>query len=215
MTLATLSPALPRERYYVLMADAMHTARERDPISEYNGRATVPMGRGFNMWTRFNNADDLVWGEVNGKPFWMTRKQADLYALCRSLVDAGMVTMRSMAQTLNVSPSTVSRGMVKLASLGLIAYRSQRGKYAGMIIMLRVKGDTLQRYQDAAKAKVRQWREAAERRLSRLRSNVASIYPREVESVYGSRWDQYLTVTAKGATLDVEWTAAEIAESLG
>ena len=47
---------LNRAAIYGAMADKA----ERDPVSEFNGRATVPMGRGFGLWQRMNPGKALV-----------------------------------------------------------------------------------------------------------------------------------------------------------
>lgn len=197
-----------RARIYGDIADRM----ERDPISEDLGRATVPMGRGFK-WARFNREADLVWvSDIDGRMVALTPKQALVYKEMRLHFDTGTVSFRALATRLNLSPSTVSRAAVKLASFGLIAYLTGRGRYAGTLIVKRVStSDGLERFRTVAKAKLRQFREAAERRLSRLQSNVAPYAlekERGVDSLY-----YYLTSVSitKGATLKAAWTADDLA----
>jgi len=184
--------------------------RQRDPIS-VNGTAAVPMSRGFAMYRRFNPQAELITVfDDRGHERLITRKQADVFDLAKSLIDTS-TTVRAMADTLRVSPSTVSRALVKLASFGLIGYLSGRGKYGGVTIFRRVAGDGLERFTKLAKAKVAEWRKASERRLSRLQSNVAP-YLNERREVLDSLY-YYLTQlpSTKSATLE-PWTAADMAE---
>lgn len=183
--------------------------KERDPIAEDNGRATVPMGRGFAMWRRMNPGTELVWiDDMDGNPKAVTPKQAVVASLALSLIDGEMLTMREMAAQLGYSPSTVSRAMTKLAAWGIIAYIVGRGRWAGLVIMRRVKGDGLDRFRRAAQARVRGWREAAERRLLSVKINVPSIALEEgrgIDSLY------YYFTSTKGATLKEPWSAEDVA----
>jgi len=183
----------------------------RDPVVEYQGRATVPMGRGFALYKRFNR-EDVVWVETpEGKPAWITRKQANLLDLALSYIDNGRATIRSLALELKCSPSTVSRGLVKLASLGLLVALTGRGRYAGLLIFRLPRDGSMGRFREAAKAKVRHWREVAERRISRLQRNVASYI---LEGDRGNdSLNQYLELvtSTKGATLKRDWTAEDVA----
>jgi len=152
---------------------------ERDPVQgpNSNGRATVPMGRGFAMWQRFNpNAEVICVTDIDGHNRTLTRKQADVLDLALTFVDRGTVTVRALAAELKCAPSTVSRALARLASFGLLAYLGGRGRYAGMVIFRRVKGDPFKRLQDQARERLARYRKTAEDRLSRLAVNVASMY---------------------------------------
>src|SRR5689334_5933704 len=128
--------------YYARKADQF----ERDPYGpDGSGRAVVVNGRGFARWQRFNHAEPVWVPDIDGKMVGLTPHQVSVLLLARELADSP-VTMRGMALTLNCSPSTVSRALVKLASFGLIAYLTARGRYAGTVILLRVKGDGLERF---------------------------------------------------------------------
>lgn len=193
--------------YYAQMADRM----ERDPISEDMGRATVPNGRGFGLWQRMNPGVGLLWvDDVDGKPVWITRTQAEILGLLQTFSDGTAVHMRGLAETLGVAPSTVSRGMVKLASFGLLTYSTSRGRHGATIIYRMVGehfGDVRKRLREAAKARVRQWSKAARDRVSRLKVNVASYYSwREIEEHgYGATY-----LLTMDATLKAPWTAEEL-----
>jgi len=196
-----------RARVYGRMADDM----DRDPIVTTTNRATVPMGRGFAMWRRFNYAAELVSVHDDaGREWFLTPKQAKVYDLAKTFVDNGTTRMRHMATELGMSPSTVSRALWKLQAIGLIAFIVGRGRYAGLIIVKRAANDGLERFRTAAKAKIREWRLAAERRVSRLKINVASYYSwKDVEEHgYG---DVYVDVMS--ATLKKPWTPEELRDA--
>ena len=202
---------LNRAAFYGAMADKA----ERDPVSGFNGRATVPMGRGFGLWQRMNPGKALVSVfDMEGRERYLTPTQAEVTGLALSMVDGEMLTMREMATRLAVAPSTVSRALTKLQAWGILAYVVGRGRFAGLVIMRRAQGDGLDRFRDAAKARVRRWSEAVKRRISRLEFNVAPYVfdkGRGVDSLY-----YYLTSidTNKGATLTAQlsWSAEELAE---
>jgi DNA-binding MarR family transcriptional regulator len=206
------STRLPAHIFYSGMADRL----ARDPVVEYQGRATVPMGRGFALWQRMNADQQLIWiDDMEGRPRAVTPKQAAVLALALEMVDGQMLTMRAMATRLGYAPSTVSRALTKLSAWGVIAYVVGRGRFAGLVIFKRVKDDGLDRFRDAARARVRRWSEAVKRRVSRLEFNVASyILDRErgVDSLY-----YYLLSidSSKSATLTAQlssdWTAEDVA----
>lgn len=197
-----------RATYYAEMADRI----SRDPISEDQGRATVPMGRGFKLWLRFNQGADLVWvTTLDGKDVALTPKQAQVFDLARTYIDGEHVTMRLLSDQLGVAPSTVYRALVKLASWGLIGYITGRGRYGGTLLFSRGRNDGLDRFTQAAKAKVRSWALAAERRLSRTKARVAPYF---IERVRGKEIDSlyyYLSSISKDATMK-PWTAEDMAE---
>jgi len=152
--------------------------------------------------------------DMEGRERYLTPTQAEVTGLALSMVDGEMLTMREMATRLAVSPSTVSRALTKLQAWGILAYVVGRGRFAGLVIMRRAQGDGLDRFSDAAKARVRRWSEAVKRRISRLQFNVAPYVfdkGRGVDSLY-----YYLTSidTSKGATLTAQlsWSAEELAE---
>jgi DNA-binding MarR family transcriptional regulator len=199
------------EAYYAAMADRM----DRDPVQgpDTNGRATVPMGQGFAMWRRFNPNEELTWiNDADGTPRALTPKQkAVWYSISASF--GTTIQIRSLAADLNVSPSTISRAMVKLASFGLIAYLTGRGRYGGSLIVRRGQNDGLERFRKLAKAKLRTWAKAAEERVSRLKFNVATRYTRkEIEEGVGG---YYLPTyySSMDATLQKPWTPEELREA--
>ena len=208
----TPSTRLPAHIFYAIMADA----QERDPIQggETSNRATVPMGRGFALWQRMNPDAHLVWvDDLEGRPRAVTPKQAMVLAAAMAMADGAKgMTMRDMAKTLQLAPSTVSRALTKLMSWGLIAYHVGRGRFGGLVIFRRAPNDGMERLRDAAKARVRRWKEAAQERVSRLWINVAPYIFEEGGKGY--KGDYYLA-TSKGATLTTQrpWTPEELREA--
>lgn len=175
------------------------------------GRAAMPMGRGFAMWRRFNLAADLVSVHDDaGREWFLTPKQAKVYDLARTFIDNGVTKIRYMATELGMAPSTVSRALWKLQAIGLLAVIIGRGRYAGVLIVKRVKDDGLERFRTIAKAKLREWRKAAEDRVSRLKINVASCYSWKDVEDHGYA---NVYVDVMGATLTKPWTVDELRES--
>jgi len=208
-TFTTRTPATS-DTIYAAMADRM----ERDPIGpDGSGRATVPNGRGFQRWQRFNQGVELVWVQsMDGRMVALTPKQAEVYDLAKALMYDPQ-TMREMARRLGVAPSTVSRALCRLAAWGLIAYVAMRGRYAATVIVLRKVGDGRDRFRQAAKARVRAWSQAAERRISRLWVNVAPYLNEEGSKGSGTLYRDHYLVTYKGATLKAPWTPEELRDA--
>lgn len=194
------------DRYYL----SLYERSERDPVQgEATTRATVPMGRGFARWRRFHPGEELVWvDDMEGRPRALTPRQARVAELAIANVDgARMMTMRDMARELGVAPSTVSRAMTRLAAWGIIAYVVGRGRFAGLVIMRRVRGDGQDRFREAAKARLAAWKKAAERRVSRLVRNVALYHPMRTWEDHGYG---YVYVDGMNATLTAPWTVEDL-----
>lgn len=207
------STRLPAHTYYSAMADRL----ARDPVVEYQGRATVPMGRGFGLWQRMNKGVELVWvTDCDGRPRGLTPTQASVISFALSNMDGPMLTMRAMAASLGVHASTVSRALAKAQAWGLLVYMVGKGRFAGLVIVRYVRdGGFMDDKRKAAKARVRRWSESVQRRLSRLQVNVAPYIlegGRGVDSLY-----YYLLSidSSKSATLTAqlsrEWTAEDVA----
>lgn len=188
--------------------------RDRDPIvvPGDHGRADVANGARFKTWIKFHSEADLVWVEtIDGRMVGLTPWQAKVRELALVYVDQGTATIRALAAELGCAPSTVSRALVKLMSWGLLGYVTGRGRYAGTVIFKMAKNDGLERFREAAKAKVRAWAQATRERISRLEINVA---PYILERRKGSEVDSlyyYLTTIYKDATLTAPWSAEDIA----
>ena len=192
--------------YYATQADA----RERDPIiiPGEHGRADVASGR-MARWARFNRPEDLIWIDTPSGTIGLTRKQLTTLQAIRRIAGTRIrVTTRHLSTLLGVAPSTVSRTSIKLASLGLIAYQTNRGRNGGTIYVLRKADDLLGWFQEAAKAKVRAWAKAQEARISRLRGNVASY----LHGGNGIRLEPVTTTRYRTQHLVVEWTPEQLRE---
>lgn len=214
----TQTPATRRlDLIYANMADGL----ERDPIVDgaLATRATVPLGRGFALWQRMNAGAQLVWvDDIDGHPRALTPKQAQVLALALEMIEGTGMTMRAMATELRMAPSTISRALTKLAAWGLIAYIVGRGRWAGLVIFRRRKDDGMDRFRASARARVQRWKEAAQRRVSRLWINVAP-YLLDVEGgSTQSQRDTYYLHTSMDATLTAQrvsrpFTVEELRES--
>lgn len=187
-----------------------YEARQRDPVVDYSNRASVANGR-MSKWERFNRGVQLVYvTDFEGNPRALTPTQARVASLAASLVDGRMLTMREMAGELSVSPSTVSRALAKLSAWGILVYIVGRGRWAGLVIIKYVRdGGHLDYLRRLAKDRVKRWKEAANRRLSRLALNVAPYLSEEGVRVLG---DVSSSSSSKGATLTVQrkWTPEEL-----
>ncbi len=153
---------------------------ERDPVITpgAHGRADVPSGK-RGRWGRYNDPASLVWVDtIDGRTVSLTRNQANVYGAVKGIAGTGTrITMRSLGDVLRIAPSTVYRALVRLAAMGLIAYQSNRGRLGGAVFLLRANRDGLDWFRDEAKATLKRWWKASEDRISRLRLNVASLYP--------------------------------------
>lgn len=170
----------------------------------------MPMTNGWIKYRRFKPDAVAVFVEdMEGRGHWITETQARVMNLAIAMIDGEFLTMRAMAARLNVAPSTVSRALTRLAAWGLLAYIVGRGRWAGLVIIKRAKGDGLDRFRQAAKARVKRWYEGAQRRLSRLAVNVAPYITEEGVRVLG---DTRSTTSNKGATLTAQrkWTPEEL-----
>ncbi len=159
--------------YYAKGGGNGHSVRTVKGLQQSNG--VFPLTTG---WSRYNSVADLVWvDDAEGNPRALTPKQYTvLLAILKIIEDGSHPTMRAVADRIGTAPSTVSRAMTKLAAWGLIRYIVGRGRYAGMLIFRAMPNDGLERLRRVAKARIRRWSMAAQRRISRSIFNVA---PRE------------------------------------
>jgi predicted transcriptional regulator len=184
-------------------------AWERDPVITpgTHGRADVASGtRG--RWGRYNDPATLIYIDLpEGRSVGLTPNQAAVFDLIRTYANTGIrVGVRKLAAELHVAASTVYRACVRLAAWGLIAYQSNRGRNGGYMIRMREARDGLDWFRDEAKAKLRGWWKASEDRISRLRGNVASMFPGRESELY-----QYSYVT--GRNIYGEWTAQDLQDA--
>lgn len=190
--------------YYAHLADKS----ERDPYGpDGSGRAVVVNGRGFALYKRFKRGETVTVPTLQGKWVELTRTQADVLDLARTLVDGGPTSMRDMAAVLKVAPSTIYRALVKLSSYGLIAYLTARGWKHGTIILARGANDGLDRFQRVAKEKVLKWAAATRERFSRLQARVATYVLEEGRR--GDSLSDYVLVL-HGRNKVQDWTPDEL-----
>jgi predicted transcriptional regulator len=184
-------------------------AWERDPVITpgAHGRADVASGK-RGRWGRYNDPATLVWVDtLEGRTVGLTRNQANVYGAVKELAGTGQrVTMRALGKRLGIAGSSVYRACIRLAAYSLIAYQSNRGRLGGSVFLLRSTRDGLDWCRDAAKAALRKAWKASEDRISRLRGNVASMFPGRERELY-----QYSYVT--GRNIYGEWTAQDMADA--
>ncbi len=185
--------------YYANGGGNGHSIKSVKGVQQSNG--VFPLTTG---WARYNSVADLVWiDDAEGHPRALTPKQYTVLRAILEIIENGShPTMRAVAERIGTAPSTVSRAMTKLAAWGLIRYIVGRGRYAGMLIFRAIPNDGLERLRRVARARIRRWHEAAERRISRLRFNVAPRDPvKDGVSVQGSN-TVGATLTAQPFSVD-------------
>ncbi len=140
----------------------------------------MPMSTGWEKYRRFHPNEPMTTIiDQDGRGWQLTETQVRVFRMAQGMIDTSYLTMRAMAVQLGVAASTVSRALWKLQAIGLLAFVIGRGRYGGLVMLSRVKGDGLERFRLAAKAKIRRWSQAARERVSRSIFNVA---PREPQT---------------------------------
>ncbi len=205
------------DRHYADMADKVE-GRDHDVKQKYADRIVASEGAFGRAWLKFNPGVQLVYvDDAEGRPRALTPKQYQVLTMALDMANGAKgLTMRELARVLDVAPSTVSRALTKLQAWGLIAYMSGRGRWAGLVIFRRAENDGFDRFRHAAKARVRRWKEAADRRVSRLIVNVAPYFLEEKGRGYDSLTAYYLSTTTKDATLTaqlISWTPDDLREA--
>jgi DNA-binding MarR family transcriptional regulator len=103
--------------------------------------------------------------DMDGHERWLTPNQHRVLLATRSVSSASMA---AIAASLGFATSTVSRALVRLASMGLVAYDTRRGRGGG-VTFLRLAGKALEQRAQAAWMKLKQARiRARERWTQRL-----------------------------------------------
>lgn len=199
------------DSYYASMAWRMEG---RTAVSEDAGRASVPMSPGWALYRRFNAEPPVMVTGLDGKSHWLTANGATILAHCTALMvaDQANTTMRDVAASLRLSPSTVSRQLRRLMAFGLLGYLSSRGKYGGITLFIRSKGDGLDSFAREAWSLIRAAAERARDRFTQrleasgfpFNSNVATCDEQVGKGVQGGYRTRHSLVVRKGATLDFE-----------
>jgi hypothetical protein len=119
-------------------------------------RATVPMGTAFPAWWARKTVEIA---DVTGRPHYMTEKQERVYLALAGMIAAGNTntSFRKVAASLGVCVTTVSNMARKLMAWGLLGYLSSRGRYGGVTLFGRVKGDGLDRFARMARDAIKVW----------------------------------------------------------
>ncbi len=165
----------------------------------------MPMSTGWEKYRRFHPNEPMTTIiDDDGRGWQLTETQVRIYRMAQGMIDVSYLTMRAMAVELKVAASTVSRALWKLQAIGLLAFVIGRGRYAGLVILSRVRGDGLERFRLAAKAKIRRWSQAARERVSRSMFNVA---PRD------SVTERVPSTTSNTMDATLKWSVADLREA--
>ncbi len=153
----------------VTLAQYMQQADTELRGPHLNEQAT---GRAANLTAGWGvyNGQVIPFYDQNGNRHMITEKQHKVYlwAMGRLAMLDTSVKLRDVAAELGVSVATVSTMLRKLMAWGKIVYWSVRGRYGKTVLWPRRKGDGLERFVIAAKAKIRAiW----QRRTAKLSTN--------------------------------------------
>jgi DNA-binding MarR family transcriptional regulator len=196
-----------RDQRYADMADRMGDDHLRDVqvrSSQERARHATrfqvsdglhPMTQG---WAKYHpNEATVEVIDLDGKRRYLTPHQHQIMLAVRGLSDT--VSMRTLAASLGVATSTVSRALLRLASMGLVAYDVLRGRYGGVSV-IRASATALRDRAQAA------WRKLRDERMKRE----GRWYDRLSRSGYPLAFNvaSYMDMDA---TLK-PWTAADMAE---
>lgn len=156
------------------------------------GPLARPLTQGWAMYRGYVRRDiELI--DAYGRSHWITEKQYRIYLTAITLLDTS-TSMRKIAASIGVCVTTVSTMMRKLMAWGLLAYLSSRGRYGGITLFRRSKGDGMDRYARMAQQAIREW---WSRKMARLRTNS------NVQSLSG-RVGKYLPAYPVSSSVDIK-----------
>lgn len=148
-------------------------------------------------WSKYNrNKATIRLRDAWGKEHWITEKQGDVLSAATRLQGRGHFTVTMVAASVGQAPSSVSRSLLKLASFGLVAYDTKRGRYGG-VEFIRVLIDELKARAQSAwerlkamrmKAEARIWERAIKRGYPVFGFNVASLVG--MDATLNMDWDE-------------------------
>ncbi len=138
---------------------SMAMLADRSAVSEDMGRASQPMGKGWRDYHKGEATIEVI--GFDGQRHYITPKQYQVYRAVQLLKERATLTM--IAASIGVATSTVSRALLRLASFGLVAYDTQRGRYGG-VTMLALASVDLKRRAQAAWEVLKGYRMRAEAR---------------------------------------------------
>ena len=136
-------------------------------------------------WRRYHpNEATIEVIDMDGKRRYLTPKQHHVLLTVRTLRDRASMTM--IAASLGYATSTVSRALLRLASMGLVAYDVARGRYGGLTVLRASVVDMKRRAQTA-------WETLKRQRMQRERAWIARLER--------SGWSMLRPIRAMDATL--------------
>lgn len=140
------------DSYYHSVANAF--AGGTITLSEV-GPLAKAMGQG---WAAYNKKIIPVVDE-RGVTHHITQKRYRVlcHANGRIAADDTSTTLRDIARTLSISPQTVSNALRQFMAWGMLGYLSSRGKYGGLTLFARRKGDGLDRFARMAREAIREF----------------------------------------------------------
>jgi len=113
-------------------------------------------------WMRYNrNRPTVRVIDAWGKERWITPTQAEVLNASRKV--RGTASMGKIAASVGVAASTVYRALLRLSSMGLVAYDVKRGRSGG-VTFVRAIGDAIEKRAQKA------WETLKRYRLNALRS---------------------------------------------
>ena len=152
--------------YYLAMADAETAAYER-PESRFMG-LTDPSVAAFRCFRRYSKGATFDMADAEGRVRWMTGKQMRVAAILERLaLGDGRGKMSLIASEALVSPSTVTRVVLRMQAWGLLAVDVTRGRNGGIRVWKPV-GERFRLYAIAARQKLRDMAFRARIKLSSL-----------------------------------------------
>lgn len=187
-----------KQSYYAIEARG-HRVDYTKMVLNATGRAAV-LSPG---WKRYHPTEATVEViDLDGKRRYLTPTQHRVLLATRSLRDTA--SMRTIAASIGVATSTVSRALLRLASLGLVAYDVVRGRYGGVTVV---------------RAVGRELQERAQRAWGRLRDarmkQEARWYDRLSRSGYPGAFNvaSYMSMDATLKIANTPWTVQDMVEA--
>jgi len=194
--------------YWIAREAQEQRAHDAAPVSSLEGRTAVAQGRRYTGWQRFHPQERAVQvTDAWGKPAWITPTQHRIWVAVLALQDghSERVSMAKIAASLGVAASTIYRGLIRLASLGLVGYDTKRGRSGG-VAFVHLTPKALKDRATAAWEWIKaQKQKAVERWHSRLERSGYDFGAYSVRSIRDSA--QRIAYLSVGK---LEWTASDL-----
>ena len=146
-------------RHYQKVSGYHETGHERTRTDFVLSDGAMPMSSGWRKYHPNEATVEVI--DLDGKRRYLTPKQHGVLVAVRTLQDRATLTM--IAASLGYATSTVSRALLRLASMGLVAYDVTRGRYGGITMLKTAAVDLKRRAQTA-------WEALKRQRMSRERA---------------------------------------------